>query len=327
MNDKPKNTSKTNDSKKVKVAQSPLLRSKDERMIWGVAGGLAEHLNVDATLVRVGFVIATLFGGVGVLAYLILAVALPENDGTGQPVDEPVGARLGRVLLICLLGVAALAVGSVLVVVSAWTAATGHGVIVAALVIFLGALLAVIAFAGDMRRRVAPWAIGAALLLAVPAGAVAAADVHIDESIGQREYTPKAVSDLPADGYELGTGQLIVDLRELPWTAGKTIPVKAELGLGQMIISVPSNVCVDAHATAHGGELLVAGGQSDGVDAEVDKSESPTRAPRLELDAGLQFGQMIVTDEDPQVVDRGRNGVDHDHNEELEDAQRRACGR
>lgn len=328
MNDKPKNTTKTNDSKKAQATPSrQLLRSKNERMIWGVAGGLSEHLNVDATLVRVGFVIAALFGGAGLLAYLILAVALPEDDGTGKPVEEAVGARLGRVLLICLLVAAALVVASGLVAISAWTAATGHGGVVAALVIVLGALLAVLAFAGDRRRKVAPWAIGAALLLAVPAGAVAAADIHIDGSIGQREYTPKTIGDLPADGYELGTGQLIVDLRELPWAPGETISVGSELGIGQMIVSVPSDVCVDAHATAKGGELLVAGDQSDGVDAEVDKGELATRAPRLVLDAGIQFGQMIVTDQDPDAIGRGPQGADYDHNQEEADAQRRVCAR
>lgn len=328
MNDKPKKTSKTNDSTKAKVGPSrPLLRSKDERMIWGVAGGVSEHLNVDATLVRVGFVITALFGGAGLLAYLILAVALPEDDGTGKPVEEAVGARLGRVLLVCLLVAAALAVASSLVVLSAWAAATGRGGVIAALVIVLGALLAVVAFAGDHRRRVAPWAIGAALLLALPAGAVAAADIHMDESIGEREYTPTTISDLPADGYELGTGQLIVDLRELPWAAGETISVDSELGIGQMIVSVPSDVCVDAHATAQGGELLVAGDQSSGVDAEVDKGEIATRAPRLELDAGIQFGQMIVTDKAPEDVGRGPDGAEYDNNEEEADAQRRVCDR
>jgi phage shock protein PspC (stress-responsive transcriptional regulator) len=329
MNDKPKKTSKTNDSKK-KAEVGPtrrLLRSKDDRMIWGVAGGVGEHLNVDPTLVRVGFVIAALFGGAGLLAYLVLAVALPQDDGTGKPVDEAVSARFGRVFLICLLVAAALVAAAGLVVASAWTAATGHGVIVAAVVIGLGAVLAVVAFAGDLRRRVAPWVIGAALLLAVPAGAVAAADIEIDESIGQREYTPTTVSDLPGDGYELGVGQLIVDLRELPWAAGETIPVDAELGVGQMIVSIPPGVCVDAHATAKGGELLVAGDRSDGADAEVDKGEPATRAPRLELDAGIQFGQVVVTSDDPDEVDHRGPGDDHDRNQEEADAQRQICGR
>ena len=235
MNEKPKQTDKK--TEKTAGPRRPLLRSKDDRMLWGVAGGLAEHLNVDATLVRIGFVIVTLFGGAGLLAYLVLAVALPEDDGTGNPVEERLSARLGRVLLVCILVAAALAVAAGLAAVSAWTAATGHGVVMAAIVIALGAILVGVAFIGDLRRRVAPWLLAAALLLAIPAGAIAAADIRIDGSIGKREYNPTTLTDIPADGYELGTGQLIVDLRDLHWTPGQTIPVKAELGLGQMIVT------------------------------------------------------------------------------------------
>jgi len=329
-------TEKDNKSKKTKSKQKQaepgprgrLLRSNDDRMLAGVAGGLAEHLKIDATLVRVGLVIAALLGGVGILAYLVLAVALPQDDGTGKPVEEPISARLGRVLVITLLAAAAVAIAAALFAVSAWTTATGHGTVIAAVVIAVGALLAAVAFAGDVRRKVAPWLIGVALVLGIPAGAIAAADIEIDESIGERDYNPTAVADLPANGYELGTGQLVVDLRDLPWRNGETIPVEADLGLGQMIVSIPPQVCVHADATAKAGELLIAGDQSDGWDADVDQGSPTTNAPVLMLEAGLQFGQLIVTDEDPNEIERHR-GPDHntDHNVKMEDAQERVCGR
>ena len=327
MNDKPNQTKK----KAKKDGPGPrgrLLRSHDDRMLAGVGGGLAEHLNIDSTLVRIGLVITALFGGVGILAYLVLAVALPQDDGTGKPVDEPVSARLGRVLVLTLVAAAAIAAAASLFAVSAWATATGHGTVVAAVVVGLGALIAAVAFAGDLRRKAAPWLIGAALVLAVPAGAIAAADVEIDESIGERDYNPTTVADLPDDGYELGTGKLVVDLRDLPWRPGGAIPVKADLGLGQMIVSIPPEVCVDAHATAKAGELLIAGDESDGWHADVDQGSPTTDAPVLELDSSLQFGQMIVTDEDPDEVE-GEHGPDrnYDHNREMEDAQERICGR
>src|SRR5215210_8829057 len=75
----------------------PLLRSRSDRWLWGVAGGLAEHLGFSPALVRLAFVVVSLFGGAGVLAYLVLAIALPEDDGSGKPVDESVWARLGKV--------------------------------------------------------------------------------------------------------------------------------------------------------------------------------------------------------------------------------------
>jgi phage shock protein C len=55
-----------------------LERSQTNRVIAGVCGGIAEYLSVDATLVRVVFVVMTLFGGAGLLAYIVLLVLMPQ---------------------------------------------------------------------------------------------------------------------------------------------------------------------------------------------------------------------------------------------------------
>jgi phage shock protein PspC (stress-responsive transcriptional regulator) len=330
MNDKAKKTDKKRDRAEQIGPRRRLLRSREDRMVWGVAGGLAEHVGMSSILVRAGFVIAALFSGLGLLAYLVLAVAVPEDDGSGNPVDEPLSARLGRVVLVTILVVAALAVAAGMVTASAWVTATGHGTVVAGVVIALGIAVAAAAFIGDVRRRVLPWLIGAALLLALPAGAVAAADIRFDGSIGQREYRPTLIDELPDDGYKLGTGQLIVDLRGLPWAKGQTVSLASELGMGQMIVTVPSQVCVDAHATGKAGELLVAGDRSDGLSPEIDQGEPLTDAPRLELDAEVQFGQLTVTDRDPDEVEDDGRFHDHDQDGDLmreADSQRRVCGR
>jgi phage shock protein PspC (stress-responsive transcriptional regulator) len=323
-NEKTEKKKTKEESKREVGPRRPLLRSKDDRMIWGVAGGLAQHLNVDAILVRLGFVVATFFGGTGVLAYLVLAVALPEDDGTGNPKHERLSDRLVRVVLVCLLVAAGLAVAGGLAGISAWATATGHGVVIAGVVIAVGIALAGTAFVGDF-RRIGPWLLTTALVLAIPAGAVAAADVRFDESVGQREYRPATIADLPADGYELGTGQLIVDLRDLPWETGQVVPLSTKLGIGQMIVSVPSTVCVDAHAMAKGGELLVRGDESRGIDPDVNQPTPRTQAPILQLNAEQQFGQMIVTDQDPDSI--SDHGADYDHNQEEADSEQAACGR
>ena len=320
MTDKAKDTRKKNDNQ----PSRPLLRSRDDRVLWGVAGGLAEQIGVDAIWVRIGFVVAALLGGFGLLAYPVMAVIMPEDDGTGQPVDDGYAKRFASVLLVVVLLVAGLGLAAVLATASVWATATGHGAVVGAIVIAAGVAIAATAFAGQTRRIGGPL-LALALVLGLPAGAVAAADVSIDESIGQREYTPTVVADIPADGYELGTGQLVVDLRELPWSPGSSVEVSTETGLGQTIVSVPPNVCVVAHASAKGGELLVAGEQSDGVDPEIDQSQPPGKAPRLKLDAEMQFGQLIVTDQDPDAVTEG--GFDYDHNQVEKDAQREVCAR
>jgi phage shock protein PspC (stress-responsive transcriptional regulator) len=328
MANQPKNPDKKNETTETTQVVGPrnrLLRSRDNRVLWGVAGGLAEHIGVSSLLVRVAFVVISLFGGAGVLAYLVLAVALPEDDGTGQPVPESVWARLGKVVLVCFLVALGLGVAGFLAVLSAWTTATGHGTIVAAVVIALGVGIVAAAFASDVRRRVTPWLLTAALVLGIPAGAIAAANIDIDGSIGERTYTPTVPADIPADGYKLGTGQLIVDLRQLPWKPGQTIAASAHLGIGQMIVSVPSNVCIEGKATGKAGELIVGGQVSHGIDPDVEPGSQTSKAPRLELDADIQLGQMLVTDEAPDDIDS--RGFDYDHHIKEEAAQRQVCGR
>jgi phage shock protein PspC (stress-responsive transcriptional regulator) len=61
-----------------------LQRSRTEKMLGGVCGGLAEYFNVDPTLVRVIWIALTLLVGVGILLYIILWLVMPL-----QPPTEP----------------------------------------------------------------------------------------------------------------------------------------------------------------------------------------------------------------------------------------------
>ena len=60
----------------------PLVRSRTERKIAGVAGGLAAYLGVDPLWVRIAFVVISIPGGLGVLLYLLGWVLIPEE---GEP--------------------------------------------------------------------------------------------------------------------------------------------------------------------------------------------------------------------------------------------------
>lgn len=55
-------------------------RSKSDRIIAGVCGGLGEYLKIDSVFFRVAFVLAAFFGGSGILIYLILALVIPETN-------------------------------------------------------------------------------------------------------------------------------------------------------------------------------------------------------------------------------------------------------
>ncbi|MBK8024100.1 MAG: PspC domain-containing protein [Chloroflexi bacterium] len=56
-----------------------LLRSRTNRQLAGVCGGLGEYFGVDPTLIRVAFVLMFIFGGTGLLLYIILALVIPEG--------------------------------------------------------------------------------------------------------------------------------------------------------------------------------------------------------------------------------------------------------
>ena len=66
-----------------------LYRSRKEKMIGGVAGGLGDYFEIDPTLVRILFVVATILGGSGVLAYIILWIVIPEEQLNASPSAPP----------------------------------------------------------------------------------------------------------------------------------------------------------------------------------------------------------------------------------------------
>lgn len=56
------------------------LKRSNNKVLAGVCGGLAEYLGMDATIVRVIYALLVLFGGVGILLYLILALLMPKAE-------------------------------------------------------------------------------------------------------------------------------------------------------------------------------------------------------------------------------------------------------
>lgn len=90
-----------------------LRRSTSDRMIAGVAGGLARHLNVDPVVVRVVFVVLAFFGGAGLALYGALWLLVPQDDEAEAPIH--VGDGLRNALLI-----AAGVIAAIMVVGNSW---------------------------------------------------------------------------------------------------------------------------------------------------------------------------------------------------------------
>ncbi len=63
-----------------------LTKSRTNRMIDGVCGGLAEYLGVDATLVRLAWVLLTVMGGAGIILYIAAMILVPKGE-VGDPVQ------------------------------------------------------------------------------------------------------------------------------------------------------------------------------------------------------------------------------------------------
>ena len=59
-----------------------LYRSRSDRRIAGVCGGLAEYFDIDPAIIRIAFVAVFLIGGIGLVTYLIFWVCVPlKKDG------------------------------------------------------------------------------------------------------------------------------------------------------------------------------------------------------------------------------------------------------
>lgn len=66
-----------------------LYRSRTDKMVSGVCGGLGKYLGIDATLIRLVFVLLLLFGvGSGLILYIILMVIVPEEPETTSVLDS-----------------------------------------------------------------------------------------------------------------------------------------------------------------------------------------------------------------------------------------------
>ena len=68
-----------------------LYRSETDRIVAGLCGGLGEFFDIDSTIIRIIFIILTIWGGVGLILYIIGVLVVPRN-----PQEEFSGRITGR---------------------------------------------------------------------------------------------------------------------------------------------------------------------------------------------------------------------------------------
>src|SRR5215207_6186449 len=297
-----------------------LTRSSSDKLIGGVAGGLGRYFGVDPILFRIAFVVLVFAGGVGVLAYIGLLAFVPADDQTrvfGSRRDTNViGAVLLGLLVVLLLGPPAFFIGPALIPIALligigvllWRAAGGAppsgdpGRIIAraAIALVIG-IAAVGGFAGVFMLA----AVGGGTTLAVLA-IVAAADVEVDGGVGDRHYRPATAQELRPE-YQLGMGELVVDLRDVDLPAATT-RMRVEVGIGHTVVRVPEDACVSSAVKVGAGQATVLDRGSGGLDVDFAQAAAPTGdSPRLQLDGQVGIGAFEVVRGD-DVLPSHRDG-------------------
>lgn len=85
-----------------------LYRSRKDRMLGGVCGGIAEYFGVDPSLVRIVAVLLIVAGGGAILAYILAWLLIPEEPQEAPSEEKPRREPSRRVLAVILIGVGAL---------------------------------------------------------------------------------------------------------------------------------------------------------------------------------------------------------------------------
>ena len=77
-----------------------LHRSREDRILAGVAGGLGRYFDLSPTFFRIAFVILTLVGGAGILIYVAAALVIPDEGRTDSIVSEALRRHRDRPWLL-----------------------------------------------------------------------------------------------------------------------------------------------------------------------------------------------------------------------------------
>ena len=301
-----------------------LERSRSDRMLAGVCGGLARTFGIHPAFYRVGFVVLTLIGGAGILIYLAAAIVIPDEGKQDSIAAEILRDARDRPWPLVGLGLVATAVVVLLSRVTLWPRGD------AAWILLLLAGLAIVV--STRRRALSPsaaaappeaseeepaavtppapalpeparrrWGVAriflvafgslAAILLVSVAIFLAIFPVHLSHGVGNQTFTPTGISDLRGT-YRLGVGDLQIDLRNVRLPVGET-PLKARVDIGDLVVVVPADATVRAYGKARLGYVNVLGEEDDG--RNVDESTTGAGKRVLVVDARVQVGSVRIT--------------------------------
>src|SRR5829696_9060417 len=250
-----------------------LERSRDDRMVAGVCGGLARYFDITPAFYRVGFVVLTLLGGAGILIYAAAALVIPDEGRPESVASAALRNRDERPWPVIGLGLVGLALVVLVSRATLWPAADLAWVLVLAAGVAIlwahgrGTRAAPEDVTGrrGSRRLLRALAITAVGFVLFACAAVAAAFAVLDVSLRD------GVGDLPP---------------------GETL-VRARLGIGDLRVLVPSDVSVRYRTRVKFGDATVFGENANGHNATADGIDG-SGAAVLVLDVKAGAGDVTI---------------------------------
>jgi phage shock protein PspC (stress-responsive transcriptional regulator) len=267
-----------------------LERSRSDRMLAGVAGGLGAYFELHPAVFRVSFVVLTLMGGAGILIYLAAALVMPD-EGKEDSVATA-GLRHRRPWVLVVLGLVAVVPLALLSEVPVWPKGDAwlFMLVAGALLLWLTWFAVAGAREGWLRAVVIALASVAVLLLVLVAAFLATFDVDLGDGVAERTFAPAGVHELRGE-YKLGIGELVLDLRSVELPLGET-RLDARVDAGMILVHLPDDVALRADANAKLGEIDLLGRRVEGW--KVDERVDQTGLRVLVLDAEVGIGEIQI---------------------------------
>jgi phage shock protein PspC (stress-responsive transcriptional regulator) len=270
----------------------PQRRSRSDKVIGGVAGGLADYSGVDALLWRVGLV-ALALAGPGVPVYLLLWLLMPVGPAGVDRAPRITGPR-SPVPGLTLAGLL-IVVGS-LVLLSRFTDwDVGPRIVLGTALLVVGLGLVAAAFSGGRTARGGLIALGVVLSLALT---VVAAEPWrgVEDGMGDRTYRPLS-ADAVQPVYDQGIGDATLDLSRIDLSdLDGAITTRVDGGVGNVEVVVPRSADVRIDVDGGIGNVDVLGLGSDGGFSPGTGSASWTGDgnPEIELTIDAGVGDVEV---------------------------------